>query len=164
MKNGKPAFSPGRKEQRMAPRREDSYKATAKLPDPARCDRCGAAYLKGNWTWQAAPRDAQLRTCPACQRIEANQPAGYLTLKGPFFAAHREEILQLVASREAHARSEHPMQRLIGVESILGGVRVTTTDPHLARGLGTAIQNAFQGDLDLDFGPGENLARAAWKR
>ena len=153
-----------RREQRLTATHDDSYKASAKMPDPAACPRCNAAYLKGRWTWQAAPADATQHTCPACLRTEDDFPAGYVTLKGPFFAAHRAEILELVNARALRARTDHPMQRLIGVADVTQGVLVTTTDAHLARGIGVAIHEAFKGDLALTFSHDENLVRATWTR
>jgi hypothetical protein len=153
-----------RKEQRMQPEREDSYHATAKMPDPAACPRCRATYLKGRWTWQAAPQRATRHTCPACQRIEDKFPGGYVSLGGKFFEAHRTEIVNLVVALATRAREEHPMQRLMGMEDVARGVLVTTTDPHLARGIAVAVQNAFKGELDLYFSRDENLVRATWTR
>lgn len=153
-----------RKEQRMRPERDDSYKSTAKQPDPAACPRCHASYLKGRWTWHAAPADAPRHTCPACQRIEDEFPGGYVTLKGAFLAEHRAEVLNVVIARAARAREEHPMQRLMGVENVTQGVLVTTTDAHLARGIAVAVHEAFKGNLDLAFSKDENMVRATWSR
>jgi hypothetical protein len=164
MKVERPSFHAGRKEQRMRQVREDSYRPTTKLADPARCPRCGAAYLKGRWSWLPAPASAAAHKCPACRRIEDNFPAGFVTLTGPFFAAHRDEVLNLVSAREGRARLEHPMQRIIGVEPVDGGVVVTTTDAHLARGIAVALLGAFKGDLHLHFNRDQNLVRATWSR
>jgi hypothetical protein len=153
-----------RKEPNLTPKQTDSYKAGSKLPDPAACPRCRATYLKGRWTWRAAPADAASHTCPACLRIEEDFPAGYVTLKGPFFAEHREEVLNLVNVRAQRAREDHPMQRVIGVADVSQGVLVTTTDAHLARGLAVAIHEAFKGNLTLNFSRDENLVRATWTR
>ena len=153
-----------RHEPRLAPTRQDSYRDTEKAPDPATCPRCHATYLRGRWIWREAPPNARRETCPACQRIEERFPAGYLTLKGAFFEAHRDQVLESVAARAARAREEHPMQRVIGMERVVGGTLVTTTDAHLARALGVALRDAFKGQLDLDFSPDENLVRATWIR
>ena len=153
----------GRKQPALA-ERPDSYRATAKLEHPAQCPRCGAAYQKGRWTWGTAAPDAERVTCPACQRIEDNFPAGYVTLKGAFFDAHRDEVLNLVAASEARARTEHPLQRIIGVEPLAKGVRVTTTDIHLARGIAQSVHDAFKGDLDIRYSKDEQLVRATWSR
>lgn len=155
---------PGRHEQRMEEVREDSYRESAKMPDPARCPKCNATYLKGRWTWAKAPAEAAAHKCPACQRIEDKFPGGYVTLKGPFLAAHRTEVLNLVKARETRAKEEHALQRLIAVEDVADGVLVTTTDAHLARGIAMAVHEAFKGTLDMTYSKGENLLRATWKR
>jgi hypothetical protein len=155
---------PGRHEQRTPEKHEDSYRLDEKLPDPMCCPRCGATYRRGRWTWRQAVPGVVRQKCPACRRIDDNFPAGYLTLGGEFFAANRERLLELLAAREARARQDHPMQRIIGVEEVAGGVLVTTTDAHLVYTLGMALQEAFKGDLDLDFGRGENMVRGTWKR
>jgi NMD protein affecting ribosome stability and mRNA decay len=154
----------GRKEQRTPARHDDSYLADAKQAGPIACARCGATYRRGRWTWKPADDDLPRDTCPACKRIQDNFPAGHLLLRGDFFAAHRAEIMQLVAAREARARLEHPMQRIIAAQDVARGVLVTTTDAHLARTLGIAVRDAFKGDLDIDFGHDENFLRASWKR
>ena len=163
MKTRRAALREGRKEQRFGDS-DDSYRAAGKLAHPARCPRCGAAFTKGRWTWSAAAGDAERRTCPACQRIEDNFPAGYVTLKGAFFDAHRDEVLSIVAAREARARTEHPLQRIIGVEPLSKGVRVTTTDVHLAHGIAKAVHRAFHGELDITYSKDEQLVRATWSR
>ena len=138
--------------------------ALAKFPDPVSCPKCGATYRKGRWTWADAPLDATRLKCPACRRIEANYPAGEVTLKGPFLATHRAEVLNLVMSREARARKDFPMQRIIDVVEVAEGVRVTTTDGHLARSIALAVHEACKGDLDLRFEKDPAFVRAVWSR
>jgi NMD protein affecting ribosome stability and mRNA decay len=144
--------------------REDSYRENGKLAEPSHCPKCGATFLKGRWTWGKAPADAPKHKCPACQRIEDQFPAGYVALKGPFVATHRDDILNLVRAREARAREEHPLQRIMAVETTAEGVVVTTTDAHLARGIAVAVNAAFKGTLDMTYSKDENLLRATWKR
>jgi hypothetical protein len=153
-----------RHEQRMRPVREDSYHDELKIAEPATCPRCRATLVRGHWTWQRAPADAVPHTCPACQRIEDDFPAGYVTLKGEFLAAHRDEILGVVMARAERARREHPLQRIIGMQEVSRGVLVTTTDGHLARAIGVALRDAFKGELELAFSKEENLVRATWSR
>lgn len=143
---------------------DDSYRMDAKLPDPACCPTCRAAYRKGRWTWGAAPEGATRHKCPACRRIEDDLPGGYLTLKGDFLRQHRDEILSLVTAREAREKSEHPLQRIIAVRDVADGVQVTTTDLHLARGIARAVQEAYKGELELAFSKDEDLLRATWTR
>jgi hypothetical protein len=153
-----------RHKQRMHPVREDSYHDELKIAEPATCPRCRATYVRGHWTWGHAPAGAVPHTCPACRRIEDNFPAGYVALKGAFLAEHRDEILGVVTARAERARQEHPLQRIIGVQEVSTGVLVTTTDGHLARGIGVALRDAFKGELDLAFSKEENLVRATWSR
>ncbi len=164
MKTARASFRMLKREQLMDELREDSYRETEKLPDPSHCPKCGATFMKGRWTWAKAPADAPRHKCPACQRLEDRFPAGYVTLKGPFLAEHRTEILNLVKAREARAKEEHPLQRIMAVEPAADGVVVTTTDSHLARGIAMAVHEAFKGTLDMSYSRGENLLRATWKR
>jgi hypothetical protein len=123
--------------------REDSYRENAKLPEPSHCPKCDATYMKGRWTWAKAPADAPKHTCPACKRSEDQFPAGYVTLKGPFAAAHRDEIVALVKARETRAREDHALQRIMSLEPGADGLVVTTTDAHLARDLEALAGIAF---------------------
>ena len=153
-----------RHEQRTPPKRADSYREDHKQGDPLACRRCRASYVRGRWSWAPAAAEAGRTLCPACQRIEDNFPAGYVTIKGAFLAGHRDEILNVVMARAERAREEHPLQRIIGMQDVHRGVLVTTTDGHLARGIGVALRDAFNGDLDLTFSKDENLVRATWSR
>ena len=165
MKTGRSQFRIPRRDHAVNEEiREDSYRELAKMPDPARCPKCGAAYLRGRWTWAKAPADAFAHKCPACQRIEDDFPAGYVSLKGPFLAEHREEILNLVKAREERAKQEHALQRIIAIEMVADGTLVTTTDAHLARNIAMAVHESFKGTLDINYNKDENLVRATWKR
>jgi hypothetical protein len=39
---------------------------------------------------------------------------------------------------------------------------VTTTDIHLARGMGEALHHAYQGELEYHYNPEQNLLRVIW--
>lgn len=142
----------------------DSYKSKRKLPEPTRCSECGAVYHEGRWGWGAAPANAHEEPCPACQRIRDKFPAGYVTLKGEFFAGHRDEIIHLARNREAQERPEHPLERIMNVEDVEEGVLITTTDTHLARDIGEAVHAAYKGELDYHYNKEENLLRVQWTR
>jgi NMD protein affecting ribosome stability and mRNA decay len=142
----------------------DTYKSGKKLAEPSRCTDCGAVYHRGRWTWDPAPAGAAEATCPACHRIKDEFPAGRVTIKGTFFAAHRGEIEQLARNREAHERAEHPLQRIIAIEPQPDGALITTTDIHLARNIGDALHSAYKGDLEYHYNKEENLLRVEWTR
>jgi NMD protein affecting ribosome stability and mRNA decay len=142
----------------------DTYKSGKKLAEPSRCPDCGAVYHRGRWTWDPAPAGAAEATCPACHRIKDDFPAGRVTLKGEFLASHRDEIEHLVRNCESKERAEHPLQRIIAIQAQADGLLVTTTDIHLARGIGDALHSAYKGELGYHYNKEENLLRVEWRR
>jgi len=91
-------------------------------------------------------------------------PAGRIQLSGDFEAAHREEILALARHREADLRADHPMERIMAVESTSSGTNILTTGFHLARDIGHAIHHAFHGHLTFDYGNAETELHVKWSR
>jgi hypothetical protein len=145
-------------------RKHDPYRAQQKLPEPTVCPECGALFHEGRWQWGEAPPGAHQETCSACQRIKDDFPAGFVTLSGEFFDSHREEIMRVVQNVEKRERGEHPFNRIIAIEEKDDATLVTTTDIHLARGIGEAINDAYQGDLQFHYNPAEYLLRVHWTR
>ena len=142
--------------------RHDPYQPRGKQP-PTRCATCGAVFRAGRWRWvDDAPSGAG--TCPACRRIADRLPAGRLTLEGPYVAAHRDELVAIVRHEGEAERAEHPMHRIIDVESAGDAVTVTTTDIHLPRRIGTAVKRAHDGELAIRFGDAAYEIRVAWRR
>ena len=133
---------------RRPTQQDDPYRVARKPPEPTRCPDCKASFAQGRWTWEKAPADSYEQVCPACQRIQDRFPAGYVTIKGEFFAGHRDEIVALISNHEKKD----------------GNVEITTTDSQLARGIGEALHEAYKGDLKLKYSRDENLLRATWKR
>jgi NMD protein affecting ribosome stability and mRNA decay len=142
----------------------DPYKSKSKPPEPTVCHECGAVFTSGRWQWAEAPDGAHEGLCPACQRIRDRVPAGILTLSGPFLREHREEILNLVRNTEEREKAQHPLKRIMAVEEGDEETVITFTDPHLARGTGTALHHAWQGDLDYHYLEEEMLLRVHWRR
>jgi len=145
-------------------KRIDPYEAKGKLGEPTVCGDCRAVFHRGRWQWTNPPQGAHEARCPACQRIHDKLPAGYVTLEGPFFDAHREELLQLVQNEAAHERGEHPLHRIMRIEESNDKVVVLTTDIHTPRRLGRALESAYRGDLELRYGEDEYAVRVHWRR
>lgn len=143
-------------------REHDAYKARGKLPEPTVCPECNAVFHGGRWRWGDIPANAHHETCPACHRIHDRYPAGFVALEGPFFLAHKDEIMRLVHNHEQRERAEHPLQRIMAVEKQDDSVLVTTTDIHLARGIGEAVRHAYQGELEFHYNPQDYLLRVHW--
>lgn len=140
----------------------DAYKLKGKLAEPTVCPQCGAVFHQGRWQWMKAPAGAHQETCSACHREHDHYPAGYLTLQGVFFLTHRDEIMNLVHNEEKRERAEHPLKRIMATEEKGGMTLVTTTDMHLARGIGEALHHAYKGELNYHYNPEENLLRVTW--
>lgn len=145
--------------------RHDPYRARGKLKEPTVCPQCAAVFRGGRWQWAAvAPADAAESICPACHRINDRYPAGELTLSGGFVAGHLAEIIGLMKNVEAAEKSEHPLQRIMAIEEGDGKVVVTTTDIHLPRRIGHALEHAYKGDLDTHYDESGYFVRLKWKR
>jgi len=153
-----------RRDRMDAERVSDPYRSRGKWKEPTTCPECGAVFHHGHWQWGTAAPDAERHLCPACQRIRDRVPAARLTLSGPFFAEHRDEILHLIHNTEAKARAEHPLERLIDVHDEGGETIATFTEAHLAHGVGEALKHAYHGELDSRYTDEGDLLRVAWKR
>jgi hypothetical protein len=142
----------------------DSYKNKGKLSEPTLCTECRAVFQGGRWQWLPEPQKAQQTCCPACHRVRDKFPAGYLTITGEFIGAHEQEIMHLIQNHAEREKAEHPMQRIMTIEKTKVSTLVTTTDIHLARGIGDALHHAYQGELEFHYNSGENLIRVNWSR
>jgi NMD protein affecting ribosome stability and mRNA decay len=154
----------GRKDKRIQEFEHDPYHLDEKPPEPTRCPDCGAVYHDGRWQWIEAPAGAHKTDCPACRRIREHLPAGYLTLRGPFFAGHRDQILHTVQHVAEREKAEHPMERIMAVTPEKDAVVITFTDAHLARGAGEAVRHAFEGELDFHYVEEDPTLRVSWRR
>jgi NMD protein affecting ribosome stability and mRNA decay len=160
-----PGFHKQRRTENWTEYGHDAYVAKGKLKEPARCRECGAIFHDGRWQWKAAvTTETHDTSCPACRRIKDDYPAGYVHLTGKFLAEHRAEILALARHQEAKEKAEHPLQRIMKITDQHDGVDITTTDTHMARAIGEALHHAYQGTLDLNYGPEDNVLRVSWFR
>jgi hypothetical protein len=92
-------------------------------------------------------------------------PAGFLTVSGSFFDAHRDEILNLVDNKVDEQKAQHPMKRIMDIaEREEGGVVITFTDVHLPRGVGEALASAYEGEFDVHYTDNAGIVRAYWHR
>lgn len=123
-------------------------------------------FHKGRWQWGDAPADATAHRCPACNRIHDRVPAGILTLGGTFYQTHREEIDHLVHNLEAKEKAEHPLERIMDIETTEEGSQtvINLTSIHLTKGIGEALHHAYQGQFEFQFAEEDGVMRAAWTR
>lgn len=144
--------------------RQDPYVERGKPRGPAVCPDCGAAFRRGRWQWGEVSERARPHLCPACRRVRERDPAGSVRLGGPFFAAHRDEVVALVRHEENREKRLHPLQRIMALREARGALEVTTTDVHLARRIGDALGSAFRGTLQVRYSPDEYRVRVNWSR
>ena len=165
MNTNVPTQPPERHDRLLREQVHDTYKQRGHLKEPTRCPGCGAVYRKGRWSWTAeADEGAEETVCTACHRSADNYPAGEVTLEGDFALRHKDEILKLVRNVETAANKEHPMNRIIEIRDADSQILITTTDVHLPRRIGKAIQAAWKGSLDIHFDEGGYFTRISWRR
>lgn len=165
MSTSTPTQPPQRQDRRIREEIHDTYKMRGQPKGPARCPGCKAVYYKGRWSWSAeAPADANEVMCSACQRTRDDYPAGEVTLAGDFALSNKDEILNLVRNIESAENGEHPMNRIIGIKTFDDRILITTTDVHLPRRIGKAVQSAWKGELDIHFDETGYFTRISWFR
>ncbi len=141
----------------------DPYRWDHRPAGPAVCPQCGAVYRRGRWSWAKRPEEAMELTCQACHRINDGYPAGLVSLAGPRLPALKAQILQLVRHEEEAERKEHPLNRVVEIEEGAEGLMVKTTDIHLPRRIGEAVQRAYRGELEIHFDEQNYFVRVNWK-
>lgn len=155
----------GRRDRLIKERIHDPYMTRSKPAEPSVCKECGVVFSGGRWQWQSTlPSGTHDTVCPACQRVHDKVPAGFLTLDGEFFHAHRDEILHLVRNKVEEQKARHPMKRLMAIEDQDGETVITFTDIHLPRGVGEAIERAYEGELEIQYTDEAGLLRVYWRR
>ena len=164
MKTERGGFRMLQREQLLQEMVHDPYKEGKKHAEPAACPLCGASYHRGHWTWAEAPAQAHAVICPACRRIRERAPAGFVKLSGEFLHTHQDEVLARVRSCEKSEKADHPLHRIMAIQAEQDGLLITTTDPHLARRIGEAVNDAYRGELAYHYNKEENLLRVSWVR
>ena len=87
-----------------------------------------------------------------------------MTLTGRFLTEHGEEIVRLSRNIEALERHEHPLQRIMDIDVTAEKIVMTTTDIHLPRRIGHALERAYKGELDTHYDEGGYFIRMTWHR
>lgn len=163
-RGGNPMTRTTRRDRTIQESRHDSYRGRGKPPEPTVCPQCGAVFHKGRWSWNTRPPQAHERLCPACRRINDNDPGGMVTLKGRFLYKHRDEIVGLARNEEANAKVEHALSRIMTIVEQNGSLVLATTDTHLPQRIGEALHHAYQGELNIRYSKNEQFIRVTWQR
>jgi hypothetical protein len=73
-------------------------------------------------------------------------------------------VTGLVKNTEAAEKKEHPLSRIMSMETTPGGLIISTTDTHLPRRIGEALKHAYHGELELHYDQDEDFVRVTWTR
>jgi hypothetical protein len=108
------------------------------------------------------PESGQEVLCPARRRINDKLPAGVIESRGALGRQQKEEIVRLARHQEEVEKGEHPLNRIITINEDADGIVINTTDIHLPRRIGEAVERAFHGDVNEDFDEGGYFVRVSW--
>jgi len=165
MKKGFQHGQPKRFDRQLSDEHNDPYRPKSKLPQPTVCPQCAIVFNEGRWQRMARPSGVvHEHLCPACHRTNDHFPAGYVKLQGDFVEAHRAELLKLIRNTEEREQGEHALQRIMDISEDGAEIAITTTDIHLAQRIGEAVKNAYEGNLDITYGPEDYVVRVNWSR
>lgn len=150
----------------------DPYFPDQHYPDGTVCTGCGAVYHNQHWNWDDKKRDLLINSgaanevlCPGCRIASSRDPQGIVTLKGDYWPAHREDILNLIRNEEHRGTHDNPMERIINIREEAGALIIETTTEKLGQRIGRAIHKAHKGDIQYDWaGENNHLVRVNWER
>lgn len=91
-------------------------------------------------------------------------PAGTVTLSGSFLLKHRNEIIHLIENTEKKEKVDHALERIINLADSGDDLIVSTTGIHLANRLGHALEAAYKGNADYQYGDDEYGLSVKWRR
>lgn len=157
-----PACQPGRHLEVLDEPVHDPARDAEKLASPAVCSECGAVYAQGHWQWTSAPAHALQIRCPACRRIGESRPAAHVMIGGQFAQDHAEDVTRLVHEVEHREKTAHPLRRVMAVDQHGNEMDIATTDVRLAQDICNALQDSFDGKLNVDYDEGEKVLRVRW--
>ena len=146
-------------------RSKDVYLPKRGLPEGASCKGCGIVYHNKRWQSEQLSEGSNCEVlCPACQRMEDHNPAGVVTLSGPYLASHKTEILNSIRQQEAKSREKNPTGRIMEIKEENARITVTTTEDKLAQKLGREIYRSQKGELHYQWSHDQHLVRVEWMR
>ncbi|MCE5314481.1 MAG: BCAM0308 family protein [Armatimonadota bacterium] len=149
----------------------DPYIDEESLCENSICTKCGSVYTSGRWylkgelTKEKAAEGIQYETiCPACRKMRDHVPGGVLKLSGAFIDRHRDEIMNLIRNESGDALADNPLERIMSLETVKGGIEISTTNEKLAQRIGKAIHRAYRGSIEYKWSGDDKLARINWHR
>lgn len=158
------------KGQRTA-RSTDVYMPKAGMKEVAVCTGCQALYWNKRW-YASEDESTKLSNdmirnevlCPACQRVQDNNPAGIVTLAGDYLVSHENDILNTIRNVEEKSRSKNPLARIMTIVHEGAELKVLTTNDKLAQRVGRDVFKAHSGNLEYKWNREDSFVRVNWSR
>jgi hypothetical protein len=107
---------------------------------------------------------AEMVLCPGHERIEKRRIDGVVNLRGQFLKSHQEEALNLINNIADQQLHRNVAARVFNISRKDSDITVETTDKHLAEKIGKAFEQAFQGNLAIQWLPEADFVRVNWQR
>lgn len=152
-------------------RSTDVYLPKTGLKETAVCKKCHLIHRNKRWYLDEKESQRLLMdvktnkgVCPACRRMEDNNPGGVVTLTGNYFKEHEHEILDLLKNEEAESRGKNPLGRIMEISQEGHVLTISTTEDKLAQKLGREVYKAHKGELHYQWSHDQNFVRVNWTR
>jgi hypothetical protein len=142
---------------------------TARLPEPAACERCGATFVRRAWRRGRSVTAALLAraawtVCPACTQAAHGEYFGRVLISGGFAAEHDAAIRARIANVDARARFTQPERRVIARTRTGDVLEVLTTSQKLAHRIVHELKKAFRGRATYQWSDTDGSLFATWHR
>ena len=155
-----------------AERNPVNYRQELGSKEPGLCTKCGTIYIGKRWLLDEAESKRLIEeeslvtrlTCPACQRMADNNPAGIVTLSGSYLLTHEDEILNVIKNTETKSRLKNPLGRIMEINQENNVLTISTTEDKLAQKLGREIYKAHKGELHYQWSHDQHYVRVNWTR
>jgi hypothetical protein len=121
------------------------------------CDDCSVLHHDGQWYWGAPPRGpVEGGLCPACRQIRDHYPTGTIRVPADLIT-QRDHLLHLIRNADALESANHPLERLMDIDTRNSGLIVTTTGIHLARRIASKLGRALARKPRMQYSAGQLL-------
>jgi len=140
---------------------------SARIKQPAICERCGAIYADKTWRNDRRAAAALLDkanwiTCPACSQARGGVYFGRVLASGPGLAGRHDAIERRIANIARLASSRQPERKLESVEWSGPKLEVLTTSQKLAHRIARELAKTFGGKAVYRWSDDDGSLLATW--
>ena len=125
------------------------------------CPKCHNIFFKKSWHHPGSSslvkeevrrtKETHFKLCPACVMVKEHTYEGEINISD-VPARYEAELMHLVAAFNARAQKRDPQDRIIDIEQVKGGYRITTTEDQLAVRMAKKIKGVFNKvDLHISY-------------